>query len=60
MTDMGDDCMYGSAEVGAMMGTASTLPLDDEETEADRRVRQLREAILGKPAAAPPRRIGFV
>lgn len=59
MIDMGDENMYCSPEVGAMMGQASTLPVDGE-SEADRRVRELRESVLGKQPAQPPRRIGFV
>lgn len=60
MIDIGDECMYLAAEVGAMQGCATTLHLDAVESDADRRVRELRESILGVAEPQPPRRIGFV
>ena len=59
MIEIGDWCMYEAPFVGAMMGMASTLPVDGE-SDADRRVRELRELVLGEQPPNPPRRIGFV
>lgn len=52
--------MYELPFVRGMSGYASTLPGHEEESEADRRVRELRQSILGAEPAAEPRRIGFV
>lgn len=59
MIDLGDECMYEQPPIGGM-GYASTLPSHDDESDADRRVRELRQSILGAEPAAEPRRIGFV
>lgn len=59
MIDLGDECMYEPPPIGGM-GYASTLHGHDEETDADRRVRELRQSILGDEPSAEPRRIGLL
>lgn len=60
MLDLGDSCMYDVAPEGGL-GTATTLSAPPEsESDAERRVRELRELVLGVEEPAPRRRIGFL